>query len=58
MPTPATSRQSKALSALAERRSRNGGSAMPAHAWDDTNVAEKILMRSPSWRTYRKQYPR
>ena len=56
--TPATPRQAISLSALAVRRANNGGKAMLAEAWADTDLAEAILSRTESWRAYRRDHPR
>jgi hypothetical protein len=56
MPTPATHRQAKALSALAERQASNH--AYTEDAWLDTDLAEKVLNRTKSWRAYRRINPR
>ena len=56
MPEPATPRQAKALSALADRQASSH--AYTEDAWLDTNLAEKILRRTTSWRAYRRAHPR
>ena len=50
----ATLIQQRALTALGLRT----GKAMRAELWDDTDLAERRLLYTKSWRAYRKRHPR